>query len=99
MKIGTPAWWSPPHVPAGSTVPRPATTAPGVVSPPPCPGGPARATPSHDRAGGEHLVDDLLVDAGDLRDPLVEPEAAVAEAVVDALVRARDEAVEGHGHV
>src|SRR6476619_6067279 len=28
MKIGTPSWWSPPHPPAGSNVPRPATTAP-----------------------------------------------------------------------
>jgi hypothetical protein len=28
MKIGTPSWWSPPHPPAGSKVPRPATTAP-----------------------------------------------------------------------
>ena len=28
MKIGTPSWWSPPQPPAGSKVPRPATTAP-----------------------------------------------------------------------
>src|SRR5829696_2340670 len=28
MKIGTPPWWSPPQPPAGSKVPRPATTAP-----------------------------------------------------------------------
>src|SRR5207244_2578410 len=27
-KIGTPSWWSPPQPPAGSNVPRPATTAP-----------------------------------------------------------------------
>src|SRR3954453_11976831 len=32
MKIGTPSWWSPPQPPAGSKVPRPATTAPVDMS-------------------------------------------------------------------
>jgi hypothetical protein len=32
MKIGTPSWWSPPQPPAGSKVPRPATTAPVVMN-------------------------------------------------------------------
>src|SRR4051812_44764003 len=32
MKIGTPSWWSPPQPPAGSKVPRPATTAPVSIT-------------------------------------------------------------------
>src|SRR5947209_7478488 len=32
MKIGTLSWWSPPQPPAGSKVPRPATTAPVDMS-------------------------------------------------------------------
>src|SRR3954447_10531374 len=32
MKIGTPSWWSPPQPPAGSKVPRPATTAPVAMN-------------------------------------------------------------------
>ena len=31
-QIGTPSWWSPPQPPAGSKVPRPATTAPVAIA-------------------------------------------------------------------
>ena len=72
MKIGTPSWWSPPQPPAGSKVPRPATTAPVDMN-----SSIDLAVHARGAAGGLEVAA-LAV----RKNPLVQPLPAVAEPVV-----------------